>query len=354
MLKFKLTSFDVLYFGSGRPFNVNVQEAYSIFPPLPPTLAGAICNKICVEKKIEISKIINNFYGPFLEKNGELLFPKPLNILIEKKKKDGEISSVELKNKNNFKLINPSYTDCNELKGLLWESERGKVFEVFESFLKIKGLKKWLNNQEIKKEDIVFKSEIFDFEPRIGIKMDNSRNITKEEDALYRIDFVRLKEGVNLSFFVEFNFEDGELKKAQLDDEDKIYEFFVKSLKVLKVGGEMKSASYECEKINKSIEDILGIKRHEIALGEDIKILYLTPGFLEVPSNLKFLTGVIRGTNLVMKSKNYGNNKRLRKGIVAGSVIYARVENINNLDQIWLKPKDGDFIGTNLRIYAKV
>ncbi|MFN4226539.1 MAG: type III-B CRISPR module-associated protein Cmr3 [Candidatus Ratteibacteria bacterium] len=357
MIKFKFNPFDVLYFGGGKPFNLSVQEASSIFPPFPNTLASAICSKIYFEKGINVSKIIRKFYGPFLEKEGKILLPKPLDILCEIKKKDGEICGVDLKDK--FKLINPAYTDCQGLKALLWENKRNKHFEVFESFITIDGLKKWLNNQEIKKEDLVFKGDIFEFEPRIGIKMDNSRNVTKEEDALYRIDFVRFKEGINLIFYVEFNFDDEELKNTGLDDLDKIYDLFNNTIKVLKLGGEMRSIRYECERVEKSIEEILEIRKPQIKNNDVIKILYLTPGITPFISEenfsfLEFLSVVIKSTNLVMKSKNCGNGKILRRGIVAGSVIYAKVKDGNKLNEIWLNPKDGEFIGCDLRIYTKI
>ncbi|MFN3921894.1 MAG: type III-B CRISPR module-associated Cmr3 family protein, partial [Caldimicrobium sp.] len=133
MLKFSLIPFDVLYFGSGRPFNFNVQETSSVFPPLPNTLASSVCSKLYHEKKINVENVLKKFYGPFLEKDGKILFPKPLDILSEKKKHGGDISGVNLIEK--FNLLNPTYTDCKDLKGLLWQNEKSKEFEVFEGFI---------------------------------------------------------------------------------------------------------------------------------------------------------------------------------------------------------------------------
>ncbi|MFN4228160.1 MAG: type III-B CRISPR module-associated protein Cmr3 [Candidatus Ratteibacteria bacterium] len=348
MLKFSLYPFDVLFFGSGKPFNFNVQETSSIFPPFPNTLAGAISNKISTEKGIKTSKIIKKLYGPFLEKNNEILFPKPLDILIEKKKKEGDITKVSLKNE--FKLINPSNTDHPKLKALLWESKRNKEFETFKSFITLNGLKKWLNDQDVSRDDLVYRKDIFDFDSRVGIKMDYSRNVAEEEDAVYRINFVKLKDDIKIIFFVEFDY-DSELKNCGLDNEDKIHNFFCETIKVLKLGGEMRNVSYEVSKSQKEISNELGFTKPEIKKGDIIKILYLTPGFLELNNSCEILTCSIESVNLATYTKDYG--KKLKKGLTAGSVIYAKVNDEKCLENIWLNPKDGDFIGSNLRIYAK-
>ncbi|MCM8809924.1 MAG: hypothetical protein NC934_07155, partial [Candidatus Omnitrophica bacterium] len=138
-----------------------------------------------------------------------------------------------------------------------------------------------------------------------------------------------------------------------INDEEKILEFFNSSLKVLKLGGEMKSVFYECEKINKSFENIFDFKKPEIKNGELVKILYLTPGLSKNFSFGEFLSGSIKLTNLSMKSKNYGDTMILKKGIEAGSVFYVKVNDRNSLDEIWLNPKDGKFIGCDLIIYSK-
>lgn len=353
MIKFILNPFDVLFFGSGKPFNFDVSETSSIFPPLPSTLAGAVSSKISTEKKIDTSKIIKNFYGPFLKRKEEILFPKPLDILLERKKRDGEISEVKLL--KNSKLINPQYTDASELKELLWEVERNKEFEVKEGFITLKGLNKWLNQEKIDKEDLVFKENIFDFEHRIGIRMEYSRNVTKEEDALYRISYIRLKgdfeKDMKIIFFVDFDYDNEELKNGGLDSEDKLWDFFMNSkVKVLKLGGEMRCVSYECEREE---IDKFGFKKPDVKKGDIVKILYLTPGFIEEfdYSYYRIISGSIKVVNLGINTKHYGI--MIRRGIKEGSVIYGEVKD-DKIEGLWLKPKIGEFIGCNLRIYTKL
>lgn len=70
MLKFTIKPHDVLFFGSGKPFNVG-GDAESIFPPFPHSFASAIYAKFFAEKGITISEgkgIYKAVYGPFLKK----------------------------------------------------------------------------------------------------------------------------------------------------------------------------------------------------------------------------------------------------------------------------------------------
>jgi len=55
MLKFIIKPYDVLFFGSGRPFNRG-DVVVSAFPPHPNTFASAICSKIYQFKNIDISR----------------------------------------------------------------------------------------------------------------------------------------------------------------------------------------------------------------------------------------------------------------------------------------------------------
>lgn len=87
MIRFTLTPFDVLFFGSGRPFQMGDVVA-SAFPPHPNTFASAICAKINQIKKIKVSNILKAVYGPFVKKSDKIYFPKPQNVYTERKKKD--------------------------------------------------------------------------------------------------------------------------------------------------------------------------------------------------------------------------------------------------------------------------
>ncbi len=86
MISFILNPFDVLFFGSGKPFNIGSQDTISIFPPFPHTLASSICSAVYHHKGIDVDQILKSVYGSFLEYKGKVYFPKPLDILNKKRR----------------------------------------------------------------------------------------------------------------------------------------------------------------------------------------------------------------------------------------------------------------------------
>ncbi|MEO0225143.1 MAG: type III-B CRISPR module-associated Cmr3 family protein, partial [candidate division WOR-3 bacterium] len=147
MLKFKIKPYDVLFFGSGKPFNLG-DIASSIFPPFPHTFASAICSKIYWEYKIDITKILKAVYGPFLynEKDGKIYFPKPADIYTGRKGKDDKIYLLKFPNEN-YKLFNPNNTNKpNPIEKFAIYFGEEEV-EDFDGFISQDGLKKWLNGQ---------------------------------------------------------------------------------------------------------------------------------------------------------------------------------------------------------------
>ncbi len=374
MLKFKIKPYDVLFFGSGKPFNLG-DIASSIFPPFPHTFASAICSKIYWEYKIDITKILKAVYGPFLynEKDGKIYFPKPADIYTGRKGKDDKIYLLKFPNEN-YKLFNPNNTNKpNPIEKFAIYFGEEEV-EDFDGFISQDGLKKWLNGQIPDKNEIIKFKDIFEYENRVGIRQDMSYHTVVEEDGLYRIDFLRLKDGKYkmengykeydwyFVFWVEFDFDNNELKKANLD-ENKIYNFFKKEPKSLKLGGEMKSAYYEIE--NNS--DIKNLFREAIKVnqGDIIKILFLTPATFSsnlgndiLPSinGIKIKSLVSNGfINLAIDSRQLGLNKFVKKALKAGSVVYAEVDSNFSHNSFWFEflQRDKNFIGTNLVIYGR-
>ncbi|MGB9823753.1 MAG: type III-B CRISPR module-associated protein Cmr3 [Candidatus Hydrothermia bacterium] len=374
MLKFKIKPYDVLFFGSGKPFNLG-DIARSIFPPFPHTFAGAICSKIYWECKIDITKILKAVYGPFLynEKDKKIYFPKPADIYTGRKGKGDEIYLLKFPNEN-YKLFNPNNTNKpNPIEKFAIYFGDEEV-EGFDGFISQDGLKEWLNGKIPDKNEIIKFKDIFEYENRVGIKQEMSYHTVVEEDGLYRIDFLRLKDGKYkmenrykeydwyFVVWVEFDFDNNELKKANLD-ENKIYNFFDKEPRSLKLGGEMRSAYYEVEESD--IKNLFGEKL-EVKEKDTIKILFLTPSTFSnslgndiLPSinGIKIKSLVSNGfINLAIDSKQLGLNKFVKKALKAGSVIYAEVDNNFSHKSFWVEflERDKNFIGTNLAIYGKV
>lgn len=356
MLRFKIKPYDVLFFGGGKPFNLG-ETAKSVFPPFPHTFAGAICSKIYQYYGTDTSDILKHVYGPFLynDKEKKLYFPKPADIYSERKKDNGELSFLSVKKDDNyslFKFENTNKPDVNILPIYIGMKE----VEGFDGFISEDGLNSWINGYAVRSGDIKRFKDIFDYEDRVGIRINSATHSVMEEDGLYRIKFLRMKDDWSFVFYAEF---DKEKLPKDLKDEEKLLDFY-NSNKVLKLGGEMRNAYFEVEK-----EDIRErIKRPKIN-GDRFKILFLTPGVFDsvnvIPKNIcglkdfEVLSACISGfINLAIKSSKINNFTK--RGIKAGSVFYVE-KSINevNLDYYWfgfLKPCQ--FIGSNLVIYGKI
>lgn len=371
MLKFTIKPYDVLFFGSGKPFNVG-ESAQSIFPPHPTTFAGAICSKIYAQKGINVSGILKAVYGPFIEKDGKIYFPKPQNIYGERKKEVIENFFIIEPKISSFKLF--SYENTNKPK----EIEKLPIYkgdeeiEPFEGFISIEGLKAWINNQEIEKEHILKTKDIFEYDQRIGIKVNPSLySVGGKEDALYRIKLLQLEEGISFVFWVEFNFSCEELKKANLNDEDKIFELFNNEPKVLKLGGEMRNVRYRVEEndfINYLKNELKLPEKIQIKQGDKIKVLFLSYGVFDSKTpkikGFKIISMCFSNYSIIgINSKNLGI--KTKRAFPPGTILWLGCESDKNINSVsfliknqndydFKEPQGNqDFIGTNLVLVIK-
>jgi len=371
MLKFTIKPYDVLFFGSGKPFNVG-ESAQSIFPPHPTTFAGAICSKIYAQKGINVSGILKAVYGPFIEKDGKIYFPKPQNIYGERKKEVIENFFIIEPKISSFKLF--SYENTNKPK----EIEKLPIYkgdeeiEPFEGFISIEGLKAWINNQKIEEKHILKTKDIFEYDQRIGIKINPSLySVGGEEDALYRIKLLQLEEGISFVFWVEFNFSCEELKKANLNDEDKIFELFNNEPKVLKLGGEMRNVRYRVEEndfINYLKNELKLPEKIQIKQGDKIKVLFLSYGVFDSKTpkikGFKIISMCFSNYSIIgINSKNLGI--KTKRAFPPGTILWLGCESDKNINSVsfliknqndydFKEPQGNqDFIGTNLVLVIK-
>jgi CRISPR-associated protein Cmr3 len=360
MLKFTIEPYDVLFFGSGKPFNIG-SNGESIFPPFPHSFAAAVYAKFVSETGIAIRNgkgIYKAVYGPLIEKSGVVYFPAPSDILQEKKKE--ESSKFKIADRcNQFSLININDTDLgSKINSLLWIKPDGNDssdYEPFRGFISITGLKKWFNNEEIKREYLLTYNDIFEQDERVSIRIDHEKGTVQEEDGLYRVNFVQLKKDVKFVFWVELDFDnDSLLRTNNLNNEKDFVEIFMKKPMVLKLGGETKTARYTVK-----IEDFKSFFNGFNKSNNDFrKILFLTCGIFNNDNNnktiidnfSKFLTGVIDGYEIVGIDSKYNKDKYGQKTIKAikpGSIIYLS-DYKNNNEVITFFNQNDSFIGSNL------
>lgn len=374
MIKFTIKPYDVLYFGSGKPFNRG-DVVTSIFPPHPTTFAGAICSKIRTEKGIDTSNILTAVYGPFIRKKGKLYFPKPQNIYGERKREASEKIFVVKPLHQIFKLFDWNNTNIPfELQLPVYKGD--EEIEHFEGFISLNGLKTYLNGETPQREEILTSEDIFEREQRVGIKIDPSRySVGGEEDALYRIEFLRLKDDVDFLFWVDFNF-NNEMNKIGLSRDENALKLFNEGEKILKLGGEMKNARYEVEKddFHKSVVEQLGLPRNiRLNKGDKTQFLFLSYGVMDIFNSSTKING-FKITSMALKgyevigvySESLGKRKTAR-ALPPGTVMWLEYENQNEItiqNPSFLIKKDNnfvfgvpegvqDFIGTNLILIKK-
>jgi len=392
MLKFTLKPYDVLFFGSGKPFNRG-DVVSSSFPPHPNTLASAIYSKLYHSAMIDES-IVNNpnviraVYGPFIQKGEKIYFPKPHNIYGKRKQKDLEkvfiINIPEEKTSENetsekkFELFDHSNTNKPEGIESLPVYIGNEEVEPFNGFISTEGLRKYFNGGEIDaKSDILLyegnseQKSIFKRESRIGISVDSSSNSVNSEDALFRVEFLRFLEDVKLVFWVDFNLSGG---IRNINEYQKLVEFFNKNPKSLKLGGEMRNVGYEVQEddFNKIFDD-LGLSRSiTIEPSNSLKVVFLTYGVFDGPigmikiNEFKTLSACFNGYDFIGINLKRTKQRKIKRALPPGSVIWLKStteKTLNNPTFIFVEGKDykfgfpegkQEFIGTNLVLLKEV
>jgi CRISPR-associated protein Cmr3 len=392
MLKFTLKPYDVLFFGSGKPFNRG-DVVNSSFPPHPNTLASAIYSKLYHSNMIDESvvnnpNIINAVYGPFIQKGEKIYFPKPHNIYGKRKQKDlekvfiinipEEKTSEKGTSEKKFKLFDPSNTNKPEGIESLPVYIGNEEVEPFNGFISTEGLRKYFNGGEIDaKSDIILyesnneQKSIFKRESRIGISVDSSSNSVNSEDALFRVEFLRFLEDVKLVFWVDFDLNGG---IKNINEHQKLVEFFNENPKSLKLGGEMKNVSYEVEEddFNKIIDD-LGLSRLiDISPDKGLKVVFLTYGVFDEPIGMikidefKTLSACFSGYDFIGINLKRTKQRKIKRALPPGSVIWLKSTTEKTLNNPTFIVGEGgnyefdfpkgkqEFIGTNLVLLKEV
>jgi len=392
MLKFTLKPYDVLFFGSGKPFNRG-DVVNSSFPPYPNTLASAIYSKLYHSNMIDES-VVNNpnvikaVYGPFIQKGEKIYFPKPHNIYGKRKQKDlekvfivnipEEKTSENGTSKKEFRLFDPSNTNKPEGIESLPVYIGNEEVEPFNGFISTEGLRKYFNGSEIDAKSYILlyegnseKKSIFKRESRIGISIDSSSNSVNSEDALFRVEFLRFLEDVKIVFWVDFNLSGG---IKDINEPQKLVEFFNKNPKSLKLGGEMRNVGYEVQEddFNKIIDD-LGLSRSiNISPDKGLKVVFLTYGVFDGPIGMikidefKTLSSCFNGYDFIGINLKRTKQRKIKRALPPGSVIWLRSTTEKTLNNpTFIVGGGGDykfgfpegkqeFIGTNLVLLKEV
>ncbi|MEM8524996.1 MAG: type III-B CRISPR module-associated protein Cmr3 [Bacteroidota bacterium] len=336
----EIEALDTLFFRDGKPFEKGDDVwATGIFPPLPSVLYGVLRSAYLAQQDIGLEEVEKATSGLIIKniayhvnlknrdeehKTERLQFPLPLDLVIEKEPEP----SLAAAEKDEWKR-NKSYyeTEFNSFDGALMDENKtikyshlnqlpfvpqqilgyqkgGEVEGVEHGFIDQSLLEKYLSGEsaiEIRKL-----SELYQFEPKIGISRSNATRTTSEGN-LYRVGMIRT---TDVRIVVEFEGLDLAPKG------------------ILKIGAENKLAVYSdlSESIAPKID--LDLDRNEF------KIYLATPAFFEqgyYPSKIfedhnieaELLSCVVGkyinvgGFDMVKRAP-----KEMRKAVPAGSVYH--------------------------------
>jgi CRISPR-associated protein Cmr3 len=193
-----------------------------------------------------------------------------------------------------------------------------KILESSSGFLTEAGLKAYLSEESLQAEHFFGVDSIFQREHRVGIER-STTTLTAEEGQLYSIEFARLNHDVG--FCMEVDGLNG-------------LEASLRNHKLLRLGGESRSACYEYEQVAWN-----AIDRPEITNGR-FKLVFLTPAIFQngwIPDGIEpsNLNGTIAGSLARLIAAAIGRpvgiggwdivkreSKPLRRAVPAGSVYY--------------------------------
>lgn len=197
---------DSLFFREAKPFNAGEGGFLdSQFPPPAQTLCGAVRAAIGEAKtvwnwsdKSAVTALLGtaedpsplSFTGPYLFKDGERLYPVPLNLLYSKKAKAWTRLTP---------TGSPFVTDMGSQKLAKPEESFEEARVVEEGWLDASNMQKVLDGDI--PANFLVADDIFVREARVGIGRDNKKSVVNE-GQLYFTRHLRLKEGVTLGMGV--------------------------------------------------------------------------------------------------------------------------------------------------------
>ena len=213
MKTFKLTPLDTLFFRDGRPFNLGETgqlEVSGTFPPSPTTVVGALRAAFARGQDWSagdwddtLKKVLGNhhetlgqlsFHGPFIMRKDKALFPAPLHLLgklVETENDKGKMWQI-------VRLCPGASLETDIGRARLPEKvEDIEGAKELSGYLTGEGMRRVLAGEKPESSHIIPQHNLWNTEPRVGIKRDPKSRTTKE-DSLYNIGHVRLLEGVSL------------------------------------------------------------------------------------------------------------------------------------------------------------
>lgn len=349
---------DTFFFRDGRPFTKGEQsEGYSIFPPLPSTVLGALRTAYIVDQGDlpsfytgEMMDTIGTPYslgsmklkGIFLaDRNREsrIYYPIPLDLVTKNKEKENKLYVLERSpEKSNF------ISNASLKHHLRWDEDDEDVESEANGRLRHLDIRQYFLGEKTTFKFIPIENFVCD-EPKIGIERDY-KTLTSKDNMLYRINMRRFQSRYqdmsDLGFVMDYQCNE-KLPENGL----------------LKLGGEGKSFTYERSSHNPdplATEKDMGDLKEKIRSSRAFKLYFATPAIFEngwLPKWIHKNTGkntynaeyeslsfelktAAVGKPIAMGGWDMKNNipKPTRQAVPAGSVYYFKVSDESCVDTI--------------------
>jgi CRISPR-associated protein Cmr3 len=352
---------DTLFFRDGKPFEMGVDNfSHFIFPPFPMTFYGALRTAIIssvatvrdflnahIEENVKdvVGDTSNpgnlEIKGPFLfhidylTESKTVLAPLPYDLLEYNSGNRTIFVKIapndSLHFYSNLKYEITPATPREETESKEHEERYINIINLVTAYF-LSGI---FNANEITNKTRV-KTEIFEIERKVGIKLDKSTKST-EENYLYSASHIRLKEG--FGFLVEVNNDNNLLPNQGY----------------LRLGGDTRVAEFK--EIDFDLSSITeDIVNNLPELNEDflLEFILLTPAIFKngwypdfLNNDMGFLKGEFGGISLTLISAVLGKPlyiggfdlakgypKEMKKAVPAGSVYYFKIDGATDRDKI--------------------
>ena len=351
---------DTFFFRDGRPFTKGDQsEGYSIFPPLPSTILGALRTVYIAEygdlSVFYAGKMANtigtpdslgsmHLKGAFLADTDEgIYYPIPLDLVVKKNEKVNQLYTLKVCSKSSNLIFNGSFTNL-----LRWNEDDEDVESETEGRLEGRNLTEYLLGRQ---SEIQFTSheKFVQDEPKIGIERDYQTS-TSKDNMLYRINMSRFQ-----SQFLNLD------ERKALSDLGFIVDYKcaeeLPENGLLKLGGEGKSFTYKqsCQNPDPlATEDDRKDLKELIRSARVFKLYFATPAIFKngwlpewINKNKDTYNAKYKSLSFELKTAAVGKPisiggwdmkknapKPTRRAVPAGSVYYFKISNDTCVDTI--------------------
>ena len=207
LLQLAIEPVDSLFFRDARPFEPASRGASGL--PMPQTLAGAVRTLLVERHGVDFVRLGERMQtgasfaqalaefgaeaeavaavqirGPYFTLNGEVLVPTPISL--KREKKTGKLVRLD-------PLKSPLPGWRPQVPGMLPLWRRGReTAEAADGFLRLSGLRCFLNGGTPEPSELVPTNDLYDFDDRTGIGVDEKSN-TAQEGLIYAVRMLALK-----------------------------------------------------------------------------------------------------------------------------------------------------------------